>query len=120
MATAWALAAGFAFWTFKNRKERLVRASQPLFLLLICLGCFVMSSAILPFSIDDSIASQRGCDVACMAWPWLFSSGFAVAFSALCSKLWRINKVMNHARRLRKVVVTEKVVLVSLFSAAEW
>lgn len=73
-----AASVGFAVWTYVNRKDRVVKASQPMFLGLICLGTFITACSIIPLSIDDSIASQRGCDIACMAVPWLFSIGFAV------------------------------------------
>ena len=32
-------------------------------------------------------------DAACMALPWLFSIGFAIIFSALFAKIWRIRMV---------------------------
>ena len=60
-----------AIWTQLNKKVDVVKAAQPFFLLLICIGCFVMASSIIPLSIDDSIASQRGCSMACMGFPWV-------------------------------------------------
>jgi hypothetical protein len=116
-------------WTYKNRKDKVVIASQPFFLFLICIGCFIMASAIIPLSIDDSIASPEGCSKACMAFPWvsghivshgtcihtshllieyisfpfrtnlqLLSLGFTAIFSALTSKTWRLNRVVENAR----------------------
>lgn len=67
-----------------------------------------MASAIIPMSIDDSAASERGCDVACMSVPWLFSMGFAMTFSALFAKLWRVHKVLSNAAEFRRVVVKER------------
>jgi len=69
-----------------------------------------MAMALVPLSIDDGLASNRGCDIACMATPWLISIGFTVAFSALFSKLWRINKLFNN-RQCRRIKVQEKDVL---------
>jgi hypothetical protein len=74
-------AAGFAVWTYRNRHERVIRASQPPFLIMICLGTFVLGSVIIPLSVDDEHYSQRGTDIACMSQPWLASMGFVVAFS---------------------------------------
>ena len=42
---------------------------------------------------------------------WLVSLGFSLVFSALFSKLWRINRVFAAAASLKRVVVTEKDVL---------
>ena len=102
---------GFGVWIYTHRECRIVRASQPKFLGVICLGAFVMSMTNIPLSIDDEIASERGCDIACMSSPWLISTGFAITFSALFSKLWRLNKLMQSAGRFRKVTVTERDVL---------
>ena len=39
---------GFAIWVFLYRTNRVVQFSQPLFLYLLCVGTFVLGSAILP------------------------------------------------------------------------
>jgi hypothetical protein len=72
-----ALSIGFAMWCFLLRHDRIVRASQPIFLILICIGTGTMGLAIIPLSIDDSVTYQRWCDTACMAAPWLFSIGLS-------------------------------------------
>ncbi|KAG7342363.1 7 transmembrane sweet-taste receptor of 3 GCPR [Nitzschia inconspicua] len=99
------------WWVYVYRKERVVRASQPLFLVTIAFGSFLMAATIIPLSVDDGMASERGCDIACMAAPWLFSVGFVTSFAALFSKLWRINKIFQ-SNRFQRVKVTEKDVLV--------
>ena len=58
-------------WTHVYRNSRVAKASQPFFLGLICVGCLVMSSAIIPLSIDESIASPEGCSKACKSIPWV-------------------------------------------------
>jgi len=98
VAISMAVSLGCGGWTYKNRKDKVVIASQPFFLFLICIGCFIMASAIIPLSIDDSIASPEGCSKACMAFPWLLSLGFTAIFSALTSKTWRLNRVVENAR----------------------
>lgn len=100
----------FCTWVVRHRKLRIVRTMQPVFLVAICVGVFIMGLSIIPLSIDDGIASERGCDIACMAIPWLFSIGFTVSQSALFSKLWRINKLFN-APQIRRMQVQEKDVL---------
>lgn len=88
-----------AIWTIRYRHRRIVKASQPEFLCLICFGVFVMALSIIPLGIeadyremqdietgdltDDANLAIPKTDAACMALPWLFSLGFAIIFSAL-------------------------------------
>jgi gamma-aminobutyric acid type B receptor len=65
-----------------------------------------MSSAIFPMSINDGVASVHGCNIACMSVPWILFVGFAITFSALFAKIWRIHKVMN--KSMRRVVIRER------------
>lgn len=44
---------GWFTWTMTNRKRDVVRASQPIFLGQLCLGTFVMASAIIPQSLQS-------------------------------------------------------------------
>jgi hypothetical protein len=93
-AMAMALSIGFFIYCcLWHKHHRVIRASQPLFLGMICAGTLLMASSIIPASIDDSIASPKGCGSACIAQFWLFPIGFCLVFAALFSKLWRINKV---------------------------
>ena len=87
----------FYAWTSSYRKTVVVRASQPLFLDLLCVGTFIMAAAVIPMSIEES-------DAACQAIPWLFTTGFICIFSALFSKMSRVNK-MYFRRDCRRVVV---------------
>mmetsp|Transcript_19228 Transcript_19228/g.27810 ORF Transcript_19228/g.27810 Transcript_19228/m.27810 type:complete len:845 (+) Transcript_19228:42-2576(+) len=102
---------GFAAWTIKLRNERVVKASQPEFLIMICVGTLILSSAIIPLSVDDEFCNGSGCDAACMSAPWLMSIGFVTAFSALFSKTWRINKILRQPGNFRRVKVTWKDVM---------
>jgi hypothetical protein len=90
-------------WVWYYRNLRIVKTLQPFFLMTISTGMLVMALAIIPLSIDDGTSSQRGCDIACMASPWLLSMGFTVAMSALFSKLWRINKLFGATSRRMRV-----------------
>merc|ERR1712190_84480 len=109
----------FAGWTFYHRKGKIVTASQPVFLYLICFGTFIMGTAIIPLSFDDEVASQEGCTVACAIFPWLISYGFCVSFSALFSKTWKLNKLFFNSAMRRIQVKTKDVILpmVALFIA---
>ncbi|KAL9186795.1 hypothetical protein ACHAXT_010515 [Thalassiosira profunda] len=108
MALAMALSFFFAAYTWKKKEQRVMKAGQPHFLLLICAGTFIMATSIIPLSIDDSIASVEGCSKACMSFPWLFLIGFTTTFSALTAKIWRLNRVMSNARSMSRVAVTER------------
>jgi 7 transmembrane sweet-taste receptor of 3 GCPR/5'-nucleotidase, C-terminal domain len=102
---------GFTAFVYINRNTRVIKVMQPMFLLTICLGVTVLGSAMIPMGIDDGIASERGVDIACMSIPWLLSTGFTLAFSALFSKLWRINRLFNRSAGIQRIVVRSKDVL---------
>ncbi|KAI2497094.1 hypothetical protein MHU86_17411 [Fragilaria crotonensis] len=95
-----------------HRKRRVVKASQPLFLVLIGFGVVIMVSSIIPLSVDDSGYTKDVCNLACMAFPWLLCIGFATTFSALFSKTWRVNKLFHANRRFVRQEVPEKDVIV--------
>jgi len=98
-------------WVVVFRKVQVVRSSQPPFLILLGLGCFVMGSALIPLSIDDGVTTVEGASAACMAVPWLFFMGFVTAFSALFSKIWRINKIF-HQPSFKKITVKKRDVII--------
>ena len=114
------LSIGFALWTWYRRSTRIVLASQPFFLYLICGGCFLMATAIIPLQFDKEIADTNGCTIACNATVWLAFIGFAIVFSSIVSKTHRINLLMQNANRYSRIKVTVRdtvipvVVLVSL------
>lgn len=95
----------FAVWAFWNQNRNVVRAAQPFFLVVICVGVVVLASSIIPLAYDESFASVTACDMACTSFPWLLTLGWTIIFSALFAKLWRINRVMKNARRFRRVQI---------------
>jgi len=97
MIINWIFSFGFLFWTFYNRKKKMIKASQPIFLYMIIFGCIVSSAAILPSTIDDSNGgSLAAASTACMVSPWLYSIGFVLTFSALFVKSHRVRKIFNN------------------------
>lgn len=77
------------FW-----QERVVSSSQPLFLVLVSVGSFIMISAIIPLSYDEMVTEDESVlDRACMAGPWLYTIGAIIAFSALFAKTRGIHQV---------------------------
>jgi hypothetical protein len=102
----------FMAWVYRNRESRVVKVMQPFFLFQICAGVILLSAAIIPFSLDDEVLQDTsGLEVACRSVPWLLSLGFTIAFSALFSKLWRINKLFTGGNALRRITVKPKHVL---------
>ena len=41
-------------WSFAKKSEAAVKASQPEFLMMICIGCMVSSATIIPMTMDDN------------------------------------------------------------------
>jgi uncharacterized membrane protein len=125
MALALLISAATILWVYTHREHRVVKAAQPYFLYLICLGAGVSVSAVLPLSFDDGAdwsAQQLGG--ACMAVPWLFCLGYLITYGALFSKLWRIHRVLQMRRQvvLIKQVVWPSLVLfaIALFILGLW
>lgn len=104
-----------AFWVWFRRQTRIVRSSQPYFLIMICVGTLVLGSSIIPLTIDDHNSSQRAADIACMAFPWLLFLGFTTAFSALFSKTWRIHQIFNNAKSFKRIQVRRRDVILPYF-----
>lgn len=100
------LGVGLMAWTQKNRKARVVLASQPFFLHTICLGAIVMGCTIIPLSIDHGIVSLHGCAIACTSILWLGAMGFSTTISALCTKTHRINIILTNSNRMQRIKVT--------------
>ena len=97
----------FATWVGLHRNTAVVRALQPLFLLAICVGVFILVSAIIPIGIDDGFVDAASVDIACMSIPWLIVNGFSLVFCSLYAKLWRINKLFE-GQHFRRVKVSER------------
>jgi hypothetical protein len=66
----------FGIWTIRNRKHPKVRASQPIFLVLLCGGTFVIgiSTVLVPFQ-EDVVFSESALSAICMLNMWLLSLG---------------------------------------------
>ena len=94
----------FAGFTWLKRETYVVRASQPIFLLLICFGVVLMASTIFPMSIDDELADGNTLDILCNMVPVLFHIGWCITFAALFAKTRRVNLVMNQPRFHRVTV----------------
>lgn len=102
----------FALWTFLKRHDRIVRASQPPFLIMVCVGVLILASALIPLSLDEyHVSKDIKSDAICMSVPWLISIGFTVTFAALFSKTWRINKIFHQKSGFKRMRVTARDVI---------
>lgn len=100
-------------WTFLHRRTAIVRASQAKFLHMVAAGCLVLSTAIVPMSMTpEMMNNQDACDAFCVVTPWLVATGFVTMLAALFSKIWRINKIIFHGVKTRRIVVTARDILV--------
>jgi len=93
-------------WTIRMRKLFVIRSAQPVFLVPICVGTFLMASATFPLSLqakDEMEAQARHLDTACVLAPWLVYVGFVTTISALFSKTWRINVLTGTGRAMQRL-----------------
>jgi gamma-aminobutyric acid type B receptor len=102
-------------WTFVFREGVIVRASQPFFLAMTAVGILIMGCTLIPLSYDDNgeLGSMSGFKSVgvCMSIPWLAFTGFTITFSALFSKTWRINTLLNRSSHFVRATVEPRHVL---------
>lgn len=104
-------------WAVRYRDARVVRASQPIFLILIAIGSMFFGATLLPLSrescgFDESFGP---CDRACMAAPWFSIMGWTLLFSGIYAKLRRVRVVVQSAQRFRRVTIGYRDVLLPFF-----
>jgi len=85
----------FAILVRRHKRERVIRASQPVFLYLICGGTFTMALSAFAVGIEDDIASYRMNVFACCIRYWLYSMGFTAVIAALFTKIWMLGKAFR-------------------------
>lgn len=103
------LAIGFGIWTSVRRKSKVVRASQPIFLGMLCAGAFVLASTMIPLSLADF--PEETLAQLCTSVPWLFSTGMVTSLSALISKTLRVYRVASSSTKHKRITVKPQHVL---------
>lgn len=103
------LAIGFGIWTAVRRKSKVVRASQPIFLGMLCAGAFVLASTMIPLSLADF--PEETLAQLCTSVPWLFSTGMVTSLSALISKTLRVYRVASSSAKHKRITVKPQHVL---------
>eukprot|EP00977_Amphora_coffeiformis_P020446 scaffold8271_cov171-Amphora_coffeaeformis.AAC.3 len=109
------LSVGLSLWVQLHKETKVIKSSQPFFLVIICIGTSVFGSSIIPLSMDDREFDEMSLDRACRSVPFLLALGWTIIFAALFSKLRRVNLVMRNAARFRRVAVSEKDVMKTFF-----
>ena len=104
------MATGFGMFTYKYRNKNLVRSSQPIFLGMMCTGCVILASTVIPMSMQEPL-SQGSLDSWCMSIPWLASIGFSTAFSAIFTKTYRIQKLLHQSQGMQRTTLRARDVL---------
>ena len=87
----WAL--GIGIHILRYRDHQVYRASSPTFLLLTLLGVLLIAASTY-FRIGKQTTAM------CMTPWWFFGIGYALVFSCVCAKNWRIWKIFT-SRRLK-------------------
>lgn len=104
----------FLIWTILNRNRFVVRASQPIFLVQLCIGIIIMALSVFPASLpgaSPSFEATPSLNAACMSQLWLLFSGFVTAFSSIFAKTYRLNQIMNSGHQMRRIKVDPKDVM---------
>ena len=91
-----------------NASVKIVRNSSPVFLQEMLVGSVIGMATIVPLSIQDqssgilNFEDTETLDTLCQLQPVLFSLGFALLYSSIWLKTWRLNKIFNNIK-LRKM-----------------
>ena len=107
VAITWILCFGFLGWIWIYRKDPVVNVSQKEFLVLICVGALISSSTIISLSFqagsdEDTSQASVGCTLA----PFLYTIGWALQYSSLTAKTFRLFTIMKNNKKMRRVKVT--------------
>lgn len=104
-------AASFGFWTWYHRNSPVVQRSQPLFLGILCAGVFLMTTTMFSLASRSPPIPIEHMDFWCMYGYWAYAIGFALAFSALVSKIRRVNMIVQNQYMFRRIVVKPRDVM---------
>jgi ABC-type phosphate transport system substrate-binding protein len=89
-----------ACWVRLNRDMGPIKASNPIFSLIMLIGFSVEVSTVFLMSLQEPNYSKSQLDAACMAQPWLFMCGYGLVYGALLIKTYRIHRIFNNPRLL--------------------
>lgn len=97
----------FGLMLWSKRKSLVVKSSSPFFMAEVLFGATLVMASVVSLSMQDDIFSPRSMGVACSTIPWLFGIGYALMFSALTLKTWRLVTLFNN-KKMKKLVISTK------------
>ena len=89
------------------RSHPVMKASTPLFCVLMALGGLLMQSSVYATGLYVTTAC-------CQAQVWLLTVGFSMLFGALFMKTYRVWRIFNAGKKLMKVAITNRQLLIAL------
>ena len=94
-----------ASWVFIRRKKRIVTASQPQFLYLLCFGATLQAVSLIFASFDEDWRGWSADQLSrtCAAIPWFFVIGYLVQYCAIFSK---VSTIINRALPIEEVQIS--------------
>ena len=115
------LSIGAIAWTIYNRHTDLVRLNQPVFLLMIAVGCLIMACSIIPMGVED--VDENGerlpiefVNAACSSVQWIYGIGFIIVYAALLAKIRRVLKLVHFGPGIQRKQLKTKDMLPLIFS----
>jgi hypothetical protein len=107
VGVTWALSIGFMIWIWMYRHDAVVKVSQMEFLFLMCIGAMISSSTIGALSFQAGTGEDTSqASAACTAAPFLYVIGWALQYSSLTAKTYRLFIIMKNNRNMQRVKVT--------------
>jgi hypothetical protein len=70
-----------------QRHNKVMRASSPLFMIIILIGALIGLSSVFPLLVVN--------DASCQAFQWLLGMGFTIMLSCVYAKAWRISTIFT-------------------------
>ena len=105
MVIAWIIAIVGAILVIWLRNDEAMKTTQPPFVLVLCVGSLLLSATIYVLSFDEGTGhTDSQLDIMCGLAPWFFFGGHIVSFTAIFTKLYRLNKVLE--LRFQRATVT--------------
>mmetsp|Transcript_6441 Transcript_6441/g.18928 ORF Transcript_6441/g.18928 Transcript_6441/m.18928 type:complete len:600 (-) Transcript_6441:129-1928(-) len=83
------------------RKQKVLQYAQLHFLALFCVGYFLVA-------IGATILATAPATATCMAIQWLVVVGYTVGIVPLLVKIYAINHIMQQAKRMRRVQISQQ------------
>ena len=94
-----------------NRKEKIIKKSQPIFIYIFISGAFLMNLSILTFIGPNS-------DRNCLLRPWTIDISTTIMFAPLLMKLHRIDMLFRSSKKLKKTMIKDHTVRNHLFPSS--